>query len=88
MGWSHDGTADCAGRVENSDFWFWWLNMSIPLVYALTYAVLKVADMYFSHQSKNEKLCEEHIKAVWKEAFIQGKKHAKKNQAHRQAEND
>lgn len=51
--------------------------LSIPLVYALTYAVLKVADVYFSHKAKNEKLSEERIKAVWKEAFAQGKQQAK-----------
>lgn len=50
--------------------------LSIPLVYALTYAVLKVAHVYFSHKFKNEKLSEERIKAVWKEAFAQGKQQA------------
>lgn len=51
--------------------------LSIPLVYALTYAILRVADVYFSHKSKHEKITDEQIKAVWKEAFAQGKKNAK-----------
>lgn len=48
--------------------------LSIPLVYALTFAIMKVADAYFSHKAKNEKLSEARIKAIWKEAFKQGKK--------------
>lgn len=55
--------------------------VSIPLVYALTYAILKVADVYFLHKVKHEKLSEERIKAVWKEAFAEGKQHAKKHTA-------
>lgn len=51
--------------------------LSIPLVYALTYAILRVADVYFSHKSRHEKISDEQIKAVWKEAFAQGKKNAK-----------
>ena len=35
---------------------------------------MKVADLYFSHKARNEKLSEERIKAVWKQAFQQGKK--------------
>lgn len=40
----------------------------------LTFAIMKVADLYFSHKARNEKLSEERIKAVWKQAFQQGKK--------------
>jgi len=48
--------------------------LTIPLVYGLTFAIMKVADLYFSHKARNEKLSEERIKAVWKQAFQQGKK--------------
>jgi len=48
--------------------------LTIPLVYGLTYAVMKVADAYFSAKARNEKLSDEQIKKVWKNAFRDGKK--------------
>jgi uncharacterized protein (DUF697 family) len=48
--------------------------LTIPLVYGLTYAVMKVSDAYFSAKARNEKLNEEQIKAIWKGAFRDGKK--------------
>ena len=48
--------------------------LTIPLVYGLTYAVMKVADAYFSAKARNEKLSEEQIKKVWKNAFRDGRK--------------
>lgn len=47
--------------------------LTIPLVYALTFAIMKVADVYFAHKAKNQKLSEAKIKAIWKEAFQQAK---------------
>ena len=48
--------------------------LTIPLVYGLTYAVMKVADAYFSAKARNEKLSDEQIKKVWKNAFRDGRK--------------
>lgn len=48
--------------------------LTIPLVYGLTYAVMKVSDAYFSAKARNEKLSDEQIKKVWKNAFREGKK--------------
>lgn len=48
--------------------------LTIPLVYGLTYAVMKVADAYFSAKARNEKLSDEQIKKVWTNAFRDGKK--------------
>ncbi len=48
--------------------------LTVPLVYGLTYAVMKVSDAYFSAKARNEKLSEEQIKRIWKEAFREGKK--------------
>ncbi len=48
--------------------------LTIPLVYGLTYAVMKVADAYFLAKARNEKLSDEQIKKVWKNAFRDGKK--------------
>ncbi len=48
--------------------------LTIPLVYGLTYAVMKVADAYFSAKARNEKLSHDQIKKVWKNAFRDGKK--------------
>jgi uncharacterized protein (DUF697 family) len=54
--------------------------LSIPLVYALTYAIMKVADAYFAHKAKNQQMSEAQIKAIWKQAFRQGKTQAKAEQ--------
>lgn len=48
--------------------------LTIPLVYGLTYAVMKVADVYFSAKARGEKLNDEQIRAIWKGAFREGKK--------------
>ena len=48
--------------------------LTIPLVYGLTYAVMKVADAYFSAKARGEKLNDEQIKAIWKGALREGKK--------------
>jgi uncharacterized protein (DUF697 family) len=47
--------------------------LTIPLVYALTYAIMKVADAYYSAKSRNQKLTDEQLKAIWKNAFREGK---------------
>lgn len=48
--------------------------LTIPLVYGLTYAVMKVSDAYFSAKAKNEKLENGKIKEIWERAFREGKK--------------
>jgi uncharacterized protein (DUF697 family) len=48
--------------------------LTIPLVYGLTYAVMKVADAYFFAKSRNEKMSDDQIKKVWENAFRDGKK--------------
>lgn len=48
--------------------------LTIPLVYGLTYAVMKVSDAYFSAKAKNEKLDNGKIKEIWERAFREGKK--------------
>jgi len=48
--------------------------LTIPLVYGLTYAVMQVADAYFSAKARNETLSDDQIKTIWKNAFRDGKK--------------
>jgi len=48
--------------------------LTIPLVYGLTYAVMKVSDAYFSAKARNEKLSDDQISGIWKSAFGEGKK--------------
>lgn len=48
--------------------------LTIPLVYGLTYAVMKVADVYFSAKARKETLTNDQIKKVWRDAFRDGKK--------------
>lgn len=60
--------------------------LTIPLVYGLTYAIMRVADVYFSAKARHEDLSEAQIKAVWKHAFKDGKqagKQAEQEQAKR-----
>jgi uncharacterized protein (DUF697 family) len=51
--------------------------LTIPLVYGLTYAIMKVSDAYFSAKARKERLSEEQIKNIWKNAFQEGKKKGK-----------
>lgn len=48
--------------------------LTIPLVYALTYAIMKVADAYFSAKARNESISEERLKQIWKNAKKEGKR--------------
>lgn len=48
--------------------------LTIPLVYGLTYAIMKVANAYFLAKARNEKLSDEQIKEIWNSAFRDGKK--------------
>ena len=48
--------------------------LTIPLVYGLTYAIMKLADAYFLAKARNEKLSDEQIKEIWKKAFREGRK--------------
>ena len=47
---------------------------TIPLVYALTYAIMKVVDLYFIYKSKGQRISDEKMKQVWKAAFKEVKK--------------
>lgn len=55
--------------------------LSIPLVYGLTYAVMKVADVYFAKKANSEHMSEEHIKAIWQQAFKQGQQQGAREKA-------
>lgn len=48
--------------------------LTVPLVYSLTYAIMKISDAYFSAKSRNERLTNKQIKDIWKEAFREGKR--------------
>jgi len=47
--------------------------LTVPLVYTLTYAIMTVADRYFSAKARREKLTSTQIKAIWEEALKKGK---------------
>jgi len=51
--------------------------VTVPLVYALTYAIMKVIDLYFIHKVKGQRLSDKKIKEAWREAFKKGKKRQK-----------
>ena len=53
--------------------------LTIPLVYALTYAVMKVIDAYYAAKARRQTLTDQQMKAIWKEAFKDGREKA--NQA-------
>ncbi len=48
--------------------------LTIPLVYALTFAVMMVADAYFSAKARKEQLSDAQIRTIWKNAFREGKR--------------
>lgn len=62
--------------------------LTIPLVYGLTYAVMKVSDVYFSAKAKNIRLDAEQIKALWKSAFKEGIKKASTEEKNIKAQKD
>ncbi len=48
--------------------------LTLPMVYALTYAVMSVTDAHYTAKAKNRKLSDDVIKDIWKRAFKKGKK--------------
>lgn len=59
--------------------------MTIPIVYGLTYAIMRVMDAYFRAKAANRKLTPDEIKSIWKNAKAEGEKHGK---AHGAAKKD
>ncbi len=53
--------------------------LTIPLVYALTYAIMTVIDKYYLAKAKKRSLTDDEIKAIWKTAFPEGEERAKKD---------
>lgn len=47
--------------------------LTVPLVYGLSYAIMVVADYYFSAKARHETVSKTALKKVWKNAFEQGK---------------
>lgn len=50
--------------------------MTIPIVYGLSYAIMRVIDAYFTAKAANRKLTQEEIKTIWKEAKSEGERKA------------
>lgn len=55
--------------------------MTIPIVYGLTYAIMRVMDAYFRAKAANRKLTPDEIKSIWKNAKAEGEKHGKVHEA-------
>lgn len=53
--------------------------LTIPLVYALTYAVMKVIDAYYIAKSKKQGLTDEQIKEIFKQGLRDAKMRSKKD---------
>ena len=53
--------------------------MTIPLVYAASYAIGKTMDFYFIKKSRNESFNPEELKKVWKETLKKKKAEGKEN---------
>ena len=51
--------------------------MTIPIVYGLSYAIMRVMDAYFRAKAANRKLTPDEIKSIWKNAKAEGEKHGK-----------
>lgn len=57
--------------------------MTIPIVYGLSYAIMRVMDAYFTAKAAKRKLTPEEIKSIWKNAKAEGEQHGK---AHKPAD--
>ena len=55
--------------------------MTIPIVYGLSYAIMRVMDAYFRAKAANRKLTPDEIKSIWKNAKAEGEKHGKAHEA-------
>ena len=53
--------------------------LTIPLVYALSYAVMKVIARYYTAKAKGEKLSNDQVKAMFRAAYKEGKAKDYKN---------
>lgn len=51
--------------------------MTIPIVYGLSYAIMRVMDAYFEAKADRRKLTPEQIKTVWKHAKAEGERHGR-----------
>lgn len=51
--------------------------MTVPIVYGLTYAIMRVMDAYLTAKAANRKLTPDEIKQIWKNAKAEGEKHGK-----------
>lgn len=54
---------------------------TIPLVYSLTYGIMKVADLYFQKKAGGVRMSDEEIKEQLKKAMKEGKEAAKRDEA-------
>lgn len=54
--------------------------MTIPIVYGLSYAIMRVVDAYFTAKAAKRKLTPDEIKRIWKNAKSEGEKQAKIHQ--------
>ena len=81
-GTSRGGWAGCnrtaAGTrdMENDHFRRGWL-VTIPLVYALTFAIMKVIDAYMIAKSQRKTLSNAQLKTIFKSALKEGKRQSK-----------
>lgn len=55
--------------------------MTIPIVYGLTYAIMRVMDAYLEAKAANRKLTPEEIKNIWRNAKADGDRHGKAHEA-------
>ena len=54
---------------------------TIPIVYGLSYAIMRVMDAYLEAKAAKRVLSPEEIRAIWKNAKQEGEKHGKAHEA-------
>jgi uncharacterized protein (DUF697 family) len=57
--------------------------MTLPIVYGLTYAIMRVMDAYFQAKAANRKLSPDEIKSMWKNAKTEGEKRGRQHESER-----
>ena len=55
--------------------------MTIPIIYGLSYAIMRVMDAYFAAKAARRKLTPEEIKSIWRNAKAEGEKHGEAHRA-------
>lgn len=51
--------------------------LTVPMVYGLSYAIFRIADVWFDHRARGASLSDADVRRLWREAFREGRSRGK-----------